>query len=246
MPRLPVPGSDNNTWGAVLNEYLSQALDSSGNLKAGSVGPAQIVDGTIPQAKIQNLSTDLAGKLSSAARGAANGVASLDSGTQVPVLQLPTGVGASQVALGNHNHAITNLSDYDNTTPPTNAQVITWSASAVKFKATDLPAAPAPVVLTDAATIATDASLGTHFRVTLGGNRTLANPTNPSDGQKVMWEFIQDATGTRVITLGSAFAIGTDISSVTLTTIGGKRDFMGAIYNSISSKWYVIAFIKGY
>jgi hypothetical protein len=104
----------------------------------------------------------------------------------------------------------------------------------------------APVTLTDAAAIATDASLGTHFRVTLGGNRTLGNPTNPTDGQRAIWELIQDATGTRTITLGSAFALGTSIAAVTLTTTASKRDFLGAIYNSTAAKWYVTAFAKGF
>ena len=246
MARLPIPGSDENTWGTVLNDFLSQAHDSDGTLKAGSVNAEQIDDGALSQAKVENLETDLASKMNVTARGAANGVASLNGSTLVPLAQLPTGTGASQVALGDHTHAIAELSDYDDTTPPTNGQVLTWSASAVKYQPADLPGAPSPVVLTDAATIATDASLGTHFRVTLGGNRTLGNPTNPTDGQKVMWELIQDGTGSRTITLGSAFAIGTDISSVTLTTISGKRDFIGAVYNSVTSKWYVIAFIKGY
>ena len=105
---------------------------------------------------------------------------------------------------------------------------------------------PGVVALTDAATIATDVSLGNVFRVTLGGNRTLGNPTNPTDGQKCVWEMIQDATGSRTITLGSAFALGTDISAVTLTTTASKRDFMTAVYNSGTSKWYVIDFKKGY
>ena len=105
---------------------------------------------------------------------------------------------------------------------------------------------PPPVTLTDAATIATNASLGNYFRVTLGGNRTLGNPTNPTDGQKAVWELIQDGTGSRTITLGSAFALGTDIASITLTTTASKRDFLGAVYNSTATKWYVIAFTKGY
>lgn len=104
----------------------------------------------------------------------------------------------------------------------------------------------APVVLTDAATIATDASLGTHFRVTLAGNRTLGNPTNPTDGQRCIWELIQDGTGSRTITLGSNFALGTSIAAVTLTTTASKRDFLGAVYNSAAGKWHITAFSKGY
>ena len=41
--------------------------------------------------------------------------------------------------------------------------------------------APTVVNLTDATTIAVDASLGNDFRVTLGGNRTVGTPANPAD-----------------------------------------------------------------
>lgn len=107
----------------------------------------------------------------------------------------------------------------------------------------------APVALTDAATIATDASRGDHFRVTLGGNRTLGAPSNPADGQRVLWEVIQDATGTRTLTLATGaggFAFGTDITSFTATTTASKRDFIGAVYNSTLDRWLVIATAKGY
>lgn len=100
--------------------------------------------------------------------------------------------------------------------------------------------------LTDAATVATDASAGNHFRVTLGGNRTLGNPTNGTDGQRVTWELIQDGTGSRTITLDTKFALGNDISSVTLTTTASKRDFLSAVYNSGADKWYVVGFVGGY
>lgn len=103
-----------------------------------------------------------------------------------------------------------------------------------------------PVTLTDAATVATDASLGNFFRVTLAGNRTLGNPTNPTDGQKAIWEIIQDGTGSRTITLDTQFALGSDIFAVVLSTVASKRDFLGAVYNSTATKWYVIAFVKGY
>ena len=102
------------------------------------------------------------------------------------------------------------------------------------------------VALADTTTIATDAALGDYFRVTLTGNRTLGNPTNMYDRQMVIWELIQDATGGRTITLGTAFALGTDISTVTLSVAGTKRDFLGAVYNATATKWFVIAFAKGY
>jgi hypothetical protein len=106
--------------------------------------------------------------------------------------------------------------------------------------------APIVTVLTDAATVATDASLGNTFRVTLGGNRTLGNPTNAADGQVLSWEIIQDGTGSRTLALDTKFAFGTDITSITLTTTASKRDFLTAIYNSGTDKFYVRAFVKGY
>ena len=109
-----------------------------------------------------------------------------------------------------------------------------------------IPKPQVPIVLTDAATIATDASLGNHFRVTLGDNRTLGNPTNSTDGQKVIWEFVQDVTGSRTITLDTRFGLGTDITAVTLTTTANKRDFMTAIYNMGVGTWYVVGFVKEY
>jgi hypothetical protein len=103
--------------------------------------------------------------------------------------------------------------------------------------------------LTDGASIALDASLGNHFRVTLAGNRTLAAPTNPVDGQYIRIEVIQDATGTRTLTLTTGalgFAFGTDIPSITLTTTANARDFIECVYNSTSQRWYVVRFVKGY
>lgn len=103
-----------------------------------------------------------------------------------------------------------------------------------------------PVTLTYSATTNTDASLSNWFRVTLTGNVTLANPTNGTDGQRVTWEIIQDATGSRTVSLGSEFAFSTDIPSYTATVTANKRDMLTAVYNSSASKWYVIAISKGY
>lgn len=102
------------------------------------------------------------------------------------------------------------------------------------------------VVLTDGPAITTNAALGNHFRVTLGGNRSLSAPTGMIDGQKVTWEFIQDATGSRTLAFNSAFAFGTDVTGCTLTTTANKRDFVGAIYNATTSLWYVVSCAKGY
>lgn len=105
---------------------------------------------------------------------------------------------------------------------------------------------PVVAALTDAATIAVDASAGTHFRVTLGGNRILGNPTNAVDGQRLLFEILQDGSGSRTLTLDTKYALGTDITSVTLTTTASKRDFLGVVYNSTADKFYVVALNRGF
>lgn len=102
------------------------------------------------------------------------------------------------------------------------------------------------VALTDGANIATDASLGSVFKVTLGGNRTMDNPTNPVAGKKIIYRLKQDGTGSRTITWGSAFRFSTDVASPTLTTTAAKIDYIGFIYNGDDSKWDCLAVAKGY
>lgn len=103
-----------------------------------------------------------------------------------------------------------------------------------------------PVALTDGATISTDASLGNHFRVTIAGNRTLANPSNLTDGQMLLFEIKQDATGGRTLAYGNKFNFGSDIPSAVVSTVANKTDYLGVKYNSSRDKLDVISFAKGY
>lgn len=79
------------------------------------------------------------------------------------------------------------------------------------------------IALTDAATIAVDMSLGNNFSVTLGGNRTLGNPTNLTAGQSGIIYVTQDATGSRTLAYSSywKFPGGT---APTLTTTANAVD----------------------
>ncbi|MEV8124763.1 hypothetical protein AB0P07_11720 [Streptomyces sp. NPDC085944] len=108
--------------------------------------------------------------------------------------------------------------------------------------------APSQVItLTDGATIATDASRGSHFKVTIAGNRTLSAPTNPVDGQKVMWEVVASG-GARTLSLAAGaggFVFGSDITALS-ATVSGKTDYIGAIYSAAANVWRVIAYAKGY
>lgn len=74
------------------------------------------------------------------------------------------------------------------------------------------------VTLTDAASISVDASAGNTFEVTLGGNRTLANPTNLEAGT---YTFIikQDATGSRTLAFGTKYKFKKNSNKTVSTAI---------------------------
>jgi hypothetical protein len=86
MSRLPVPGGDNDTWGATLNDFLSTSLNADGTIKASGVSTA--------------------GAEMIANKGSAGGYASLDTTSKVPIAQVPTGATSTTVALGMHTHTI--------------------------------------------------------------------------------------------------------------------------------------------
>lgn len=94
-----------------------------------------------------------------------------------------------------------------------------------------------PVALTDAANIATNAALSNVFTVTLGGNRTLDNPTNPTHGQSIIIHVKQDATGSRTLSYGSAWEFK---GSAGLSTTANATDVISATYNSTAAKWFAV------
>lgn len=50
--RLPIPGQDTNTWGDILNNYLLVAHSNDGTLSTGSVGTAQLSNGSVTESKL--------------------------------------------------------------------------------------------------------------------------------------------------------------------------------------------------
>jgi len=86
----------------------------------------------------------------------------------------------------------------------------------------------APVGLTDAANIATDAALSNIFNVTLAGNRTLDNPTNLVAGFSYVWNINQDATGARTLAYGTLFKF---VGVNTLSTGANAKDTLACLYD---------------
>lgn len=99
--------------------------------------------------------------------------------------------------------------------------------------------------LTDAATISVIAALGTEFRVTLAGNRTMGNPTAPFDGHKIRFRIKQDTTGSRTLAWGTAYRFSSTFPSPTLSTSASSVDIIEFIYNSVDLKWDCVGFTKG-
>ena len=108
MARLPIPGSDDGTWGNVLNDYLSVSHNTDGSIKSSALSSYE----------------------QTASKGQASGYAPLDATTHVPLTNLPLpfaqsnthasadtdsastalhhtlGTGANQAAAGNHSHTL--------------------------------------------------------------------------------------------------------------------------------------------
>ena len=88
--------------------------------------------------------------------------------------------------------------------------------------------------LTDQATVTWDASTQDVCKLTLGGNRTLAAPTNNTTGQFISILVIQDGTGSRTLTWNAVFEFASD-TAPTLTTTANLGDVFVFRYNG--SKW---------
>jgi hypothetical protein len=88
--------------------------------------------------------------------------------------------------------------------------------------------------LTDGATITPDLADSNNFSVTLGGNRTLANPSNIVAGQSGSFFITQDGTGSRTLAYGSYydFAGGT---APTLSTTASSVDRIDYIVRTSTS-----------
>jgi hypothetical protein len=94
--------------------------------------------------------------------------------------------------------------------------------------------------LTDSATITLDLSDSNNFSVSLGGNRTLANPTNIVAGQSGSIFITQDATGFRTLAYGSYFKFVGGTAPV-LSTVLGSIDRLDYVVSSATSIHAVIS-----
>lgn len=83
--------------------------------------------------------------------------------------------------------------------------------------------------LTDATNISVDFALTNNFVVTLGGNRTLDNPTNQVAGQSGSIFIVQDGTGSRTLAYGSNYDF-----------IGGTAPTLSTAANAVDRIDYIV------
>ena len=107
---------------------------------------------------------------------------------------------------------------------------ITYQAGSLKIS-TSARAYNPITTLTDAASITNNFALGNNFLVTLGGNRTLAAPTNAVAGQSGTIHIIQDGTGSRTLGYNTAWQF-VSATVPTLSTGAGDVDILCYIARS--------------
>jgi len=118
VSRLPIPGGDDGTWGGILNDFLSQSLNSDGSLKPSSVAAA--------------------GAEQTSKKGLPNGYAGLNGNGLVVTGELGTGTantttylrgdGSWQTPPAGGSSTLASDSDVSISSPSSN-QVLTWNGS---------------------------------------------------------------------------------------------------------------------
>ena len=239
-----------NGTGAAVRSDLNGALGAIATNNSGATEPATTYayqwwpDTTTGLLKIRNAANSgwvTVGTLASAnlglltATSAASLYLALAGGTITGALEIgPTGslVFEGSTADGNETTlAVTDPTADRTITLPNATGTVGLLELAQSFSAAQRGAISA---LTDGTTITADFALANNFSVTLGGNRTLANPSNLTAGQSGAIFITQDGTGSRTLAFGSYwdFSGGT---APTLTTTASAVDLLVYTVRSTTS-----------
>ena len=102
--------------------------------------------------------------------------------------------------------------------------------------------------LTDASSIAVDASLGKIYRLTSTQDCTVANPTNPTDGQVILIQHTASGADREISFTGSTYKsmLADYADPLTVTTVSGETTYFLLIYVSAATKWHILSLTDGY
>jgi hypothetical protein len=139
-------------------------------------------------------------------------------------------------------------------TPVTGVSVLTPTSSQVSVNGASLyvmqvraALVPGVVSLADGTTVPVNAAQGNDFRWTLtGNNHTLSSPTNSADGQKIVFQVTQPASGgPYTIQYGTNYLFSASLPAPVLSIGASYTDLLGFIYNAALGKWLFVAFVGG-
>ena len=200
-------------------------------LKANTIDSSTGTTITIPTTKVltiaDNSGISIGGTVVSATAAQLNVMATVTaSATEINVLDgIPAGLTSTELGYSDGvTSAIQTQIDTKGTGDASLATANNWTAG----QRGEITA------LTDGATITIDMADSNNFSVTLGGNRTFANPSNDTAGQSGSIFITQDGTGSRTASWGTdwEFAGGT---APTLTTTAAAVDRVDYVIKSGTS-----------
>ena len=224
-------GDNPNTWGEVLNNVISlvdQAVASYTTVSLGSAATVTLTENLGSSDQSRSAILEFKGSIGSAATSIfvlipnapktyaiRNVVSANTTATDAVILRV---AGNAGVTVGSGSgYYITNGTSVFSVAAPTG----TAATSAVRMEGlVSLSGAVKSHIttLTDAASVAVDFNDANMFMVTLGGNRTLAAPSNATTGQTGSIYVIQDGTGSRTLSYNNAWRFPAGSVPVATTT----------------------------
>lgn len=123
-----------------------------------------------------------------------------------------------------------------------NASFVQANAAFVKANTTSGNGVVRVVTVADLTTITMNANTSDiviQTNTQLAGTLTVATSGTPLEGQKIILRL--QSANVQTFSWDTVFAGSTDMILPTVSSAGNKYDYMGFIYNSISTKWQLIA-----
>lgn len=217
---------------------------------SGDISPAQITANTndynptnLATSSVLRLSTDASRNLTGLAGGSDGRLIMIHNvgSFNLVLIDDATSTAANRFAL---NH--------DLTIPPDGMVFLLYDATTSRWRSplshyhklsdlTDAPVvAPAFAALLDGATITgtcDTTKVSQNWKVTLGGNRTLAI-SGAVDGMTGVIKVTQDGTGSRTLTLpAGSKVVSTGAGAITLSTAAGSIDILAWVYDGTNYFW---------